>query len=1313
VKTLAPGTAVRALRFTHRYSPLPWRAGNAPSTLQCALLLRGRYWNPAQFGGTEWGIHGGEASRRGVTGGVDEWLGYWPTDLPIAGIAFSMAPGRPDSLARIAAGLEQHPLAAPETEWAALAPDLPADGPAIVPLDGQPRTRALRLRAADYVRRPVHRYPTPEVMPLVRLGPDEEAPTGFVPDPPFAFPVEMPQDGFLAIRVADASGRDVRRLLAEVERPAGPRREHWDLQNDEGGFVEPGAYAWRGITRPPLAITYMNTVYNAGRPPWPAPAPSGWWLADHTPPRAVCCTETAVFIGAPGAEYGEGLIATDFNGVKLWAHHPGVERLVSDGRAAYNVTNGGIVRIDPERDFAQTPILSFKYTEDLPGHAKGWILTDRSGAACHDGRMLIAYDAPGPPWIASSPRAGEVILSQCFPPPDARKVHDTELSPGQRILSAFQMMQSSQQGVLGDATGDGPMAHTLLLTFKRQIPVGSVLVPNAGVQVWALREGKPLPARMDTRATAPNDAGGGLMEAGGDELDLALEEDGAAGFDPAIWQRLRPPGDADGAAVATADRGLRTTHLAFSGKHLKSIPYGLILDRRYRDATPDARMVLLEGERAGPRGWTTTRGPDRPISGGDAPTAGYVWPEATPVRGCAVLEPFAWAGIAIDVWDGAADARIDETAFRDAAHWRTVRTYHKSENSIKFGWHTNTVIRADFGETLPLRALRIRVIEPPRYPHQTPTTARGGFAAVVAFQPIGNDLELPRALNERITIVDLPAPDADQARIDRHLAAPHPGAMAFAPDGTLYVALADGIARADNVLTQKGDLQYRVVVPRSEVRQPRAMAVAGDGLLYILDGASKTIQVRDPADGRLVRSLGGPGTLGPWDPSHLDAPSDMDIDRNGKLWVVDQMYQPKRVSRWDRETGCELELMGGTNYGGGGKMDPGDRTVVYHLGMKFRIDYEAGDWKLESRTWWMNGRAAYSPDRVVRYRGHRYLVGDRPVVIPDFNDRGPNVIICEERDGRAVPLVAAGLVSGLLRFAGTDAIQQAFGTLAPDETSYVWSDRDRNGTVDPAEVQTLPSPAFAQALGVGEDLSLNWGGHRLRLAELRDDGLPLYRAADLETLPELDHPVLVSPKGHTFVMTHKLLDPAGDRVWTYPDHYMSVQASNRTPFGFTQRPAGVLVGSFDPVGTFEIAGERLYCTNGNHGDYFALTEDGLLIGGILGGPAGYGRRYFSGPEAIPGETDLSDLRTTVEDFRGHICRADDGHVYAIAGKSHVTVLRLDGLERLQRVEGRFTVTQEDIAAAIAWAAEKARIEKALRRPAIAEVPYLAKPPVLD
>ena len=126
----------------------------------------------------------------------------------------------------------------------------------------------------------------------------------------------------------------------------------------------------------------------------------------------------------------------------------------------------------------------------------------------------------------------------------------------------------------------------------------------------------------------------------------------------------------------------------------------------------------------------------------------------------------------------------------------------------------------------------------------------------------------------------------------------------------------------------------------------------------MLDNDSKAIQVFDARSGEHRRTIGTPGgpQLGPWDPTRFTEPTSMAADANGKLWVVEQCFQPKRISRWSAGGVFEKELLGPTHYGGGGSIDPRDRSVINHIGMKFRIDWATRDWKLESRLWFYGAR---------------------------------------------------------------------------------------------------------------------------------------------------------------------------------------------------------------------------------------------------------------------------------------------------------------------------------------------------------------------
>ncbi|GAH65456.1 unnamed protein product, partial [marine sediment metagenome] len=266
----------------------------------------------------------------------------------------------------------------------------------------------------------------------------------------------------------DAKGRDVRRLIAEVERSRGQVREPWDLKNDLGGYVQPGKYAWRAIARPPLKLTYEMTVYAAGKPPWQAPVPGGGgWMADHSPPAAVCAVGDHMIMGSGGAEFGQDTIATDLEGKKVWGtgHLPAL-RLTSDLRYAYIVQDHAIIRLDPQKGFAREKILGFKYSENLPGHARSWISSDTSGVACRGDKLYVSYAAPEPPWIVSAVKAGDFDLMKCFPPPPSQRVHETAYNPRQRIFGTFLAIRTSTQAYFGDAPATGVFAHTLMLALN-------------------------------------------------------------------------------------------------------------------------------------------------------------------------------------------------------------------------------------------------------------------------------------------------------------------------------------------------------------------------------------------------------------------------------------------------------------------------------------------------------------------------------------------------------------------------------------------------------------------------------------------------------------------------------------------------------------------------------------------------------------------------------------------------------------------------------------------------------------------------------
>ena len=55
-----------------------------------------------------------------------------------------------------------------------------------------------------------------------------------------------------------------------------------------------------------------------------------------------------------------------------------------------------------------------------------------------------------------------------------------------------------------------------------------------------------------------------------------------------------------------------------------------------------------------------------------------------------------------------------------------------------------------------------------------------------------------------------------------------------------------------------------------------------------------------------------------------------------------------------------------------------------------------------------------------------------------------------------------------------------------------------------------------------------------------------------------------------------------------------------------------------------------------------------------------------------------------EHYAGSVCKANDGNVYLVCGHNHNSIVRVDGLEKMQRAGGAIAVTGPDIDRTEAW-----------------------------
>ncbi len=165
--------------------------------------------------------------------------------------------------------------------------------------------------------------------------------------PPIPIEFNLQEAGFVTLVIEDAQGHRVRNLVSETPFVKGQNTAWWDGLDDigrdpraydrgvysiPGKIVAPGQYRVRGLWRPELKLRYQLTPYNQAKLPWRTADSSSGWLTNHTPPRAILFVppKTAptrdkqptsdgaqILVGSSVSEGGSGLAWLDANGNKL------------------------------------------------------------------------------------------------------------------------------------------------------------------------------------------------------------------------------------------------------------------------------------------------------------------------------------------------------------------------------------------------------------------------------------------------------------------------------------------------------------------------------------------------------------------------------------------------------------------------------------------------------------------------------------------------------------------------------------------------------------------------------------------------------------------------------------------------------------------------------------------------------------------------------------------------------------------------------------------------------------------------------------
>lgn len=529
------------------------------------------------------------------------------------------------------------------------------------------------------------------------------------------------------------------------------------------------------------------------------------------------------------------------------------------------------------------------------------------------------------------------------------------------------------------------------------------------------------------------------------------------------------------------------------------------------------------------------------------------------------------------------------------------------------------------------------------------------------------------------------------------------------------------IAVPDNVLTtrhfQLGRMQDLV---KTGLDDPQQVALDSNGNIYVSDqGSSNQIKVYSSRNGSPIHAIGhaGPSKAGAYDAEHMNHPNGIAIDSNDQLWVAETDFQPKRVSVWTLDGKLVKAFYGPSEYGGGGKLDPRDKTRFYYHGMEFKLDWEHGTSRVaqilfrpgENDQKLPDGHYADGMPEEVIYRG------DKRYFANCYNSNPTNgcalVTIFRDVNGIAVPCAALGRAHDwkMLQEDAFKALWPAGVDVKGDQWKnavlFCWNDLNGDGHMQANEVTMLKKSSGG--ITVAPDLSLivsRVDGVATRFAPTRftDADVPIYDLSKGEALVDGVQPpvssggdqALLAENGWTILSVAPKPFAAqslagafkGRAMWSYPSAWPGLHASHEAPapefpgelIGTTRLLGGMFTPTRGEVGP-------MWAINGNMGNMYLFTADGLFVSSLFKDVRQ--ARNWSMPSA-PRGMDVAALSLHDENFWPSITQTSDGNTYVMNG-STTSLVRVDGLDSIVRIpEQPLKISADDLSAARAYLVER-------------------------
>ena len=537
-----------------------------------------------------------------------------------------------------------------------------------------------------------------------------------------------------------------------------------------------------------------------------------------------------------------------------------------------------------------------------------------------------------------------------------------------------------------------------------------------------------------------------------------------------------------------------------------------------------------------------------------------------------------------------------------------------------------------------------------------------------------------------------------------------------------------------SVLKDRTSLGDEETLVNQGLEEPHRLALDDEGNIYVSDwGKAHQVKVFDPK-GKLLRTIGKAGgpTLGLYDEQRMSHPCGVTIDGQGQVWVAEGEIAPKRLSVWKADGTFRKALYGPAKYGGGGALDPKDKTRLYYdengRGIEFALDWESGTSRVNSIYCHpdlmadMETMPSPAPERAFHVGAHQYMVNCYNGGLRYSNDRGVGIWRMDANHvARPVAIIGNGadLVNGIWgwRMKNRDAIVKLWAKHNPRDVLFVWCDRNSDGIAQPDEIQwVVEDHSTSPDIHIGSiglmplvhaDLSVTTAfGTWIPAPKFDDRGVPLYDLEKRKVVGDPKHlrsPLLAGELALTYKDSDGWwggFDLKGGRRWHYPatpEEQLGGPGAMVAPTRLLGPPVTPKDGQAGPI----------VAVNGEMGAIFLLTMDGLFIQ-TLGGDA---RQLPPLSETNPKRNwEVKDITFQQEHFHPTINEAADGSLYLVAGYQHATLLKLGGWGSLRRRDfGKLVVGEQDLAGIPPTSVQPARKEGRPKE----EIAILARGPKMD